>query len=656
LNVLDDIDMEATLPHHTKLDRNYDWKKFFNVWSLGISLIIESLYSDWNAGLEISFVPLFLATLMFGTAYTALMLCIGEIVSGLPFNGGAFGVVRCTIGLFPGFLAGCAEAVYYIIFTAQSVVYLSEIAADLVSFPPKYSPIVWLFFYFIMYGILSRPYLFWKLSNAIAVFCVALMSIYCFGSLPILHRPPSLCGSFDGTSGVKFLKSLPNASYFFIGIESLALTCTAKSAQRNIIAHACLFCVLTFFGFTLMTLGVAFSLGDPKTLPSEAFPLNNGLVASLHCTSNQAVILTLPGEIGCLYAFACAYGKLICALSESRLLPATFSKKNAAGCPCKAIIFGSVLSYFLCFLITFNSIFNEIASQFCFVAAFVMYGLFCVGYIIIKKKYAKSIMFPFQSPLGVLGAGYVVVVFVLGTISVLFFQNDAGAGLISIAVFFLFASMYYFTVARYRQEFSVEEQQCVVKLPEIHTRIKSHKEFSSRIRRISRICVAASKQPHENEVALEQTLYGNGNTGVPISPKWASSYLQTRMNTYMVHTMLGNQAQAAELRQKAAALFCEENVDFCRETIQYKQKAEEILGRGFLYDNLENLHSSYLQIVEQFIGDDSPNQVNISCKQRVDILNVRNFKDFVLLHPLRIVTIFDEASREIELVLCNNIN
>jgi len=60
----------------------------FDVWALGISVVIGGQYFSWNFGLAAGFGSYFIAAMIIGFGYLALSLALSEISSGLPFGGG----------------------------------------------------------------------------------------------------------------------------------------------------------------------------------------------------------------------------------------------------------------------------------------------------------------------------------------------------------------------------------------------------------------------------------------------------------------------------------------------------------------------------------------------------------------------------------------
>jgi len=88
--------------------------KSWDIWALGITIVIGGQYFAWNAGLVAGFGSYAIATMMIASGYLCLMLCISEVTSALPFAGGSYGLARISLGFYPGFIIGCSEAFEYV--------------------------------------------------------------------------------------------------------------------------------------------------------------------------------------------------------------------------------------------------------------------------------------------------------------------------------------------------------------------------------------------------------------------------------------------------------------------------------------------------------------------------------------------------------------
>ena len=62
----------------------------FDMWALGISIVIGGQYFAWNSGLHGGFGSLLIATILVAIGYISLIFCIAELSSSLPFAGKYF--------------------------------------------------------------------------------------------------------------------------------------------------------------------------------------------------------------------------------------------------------------------------------------------------------------------------------------------------------------------------------------------------------------------------------------------------------------------------------------------------------------------------------------------------------------------------------------
>jgi len=118
------------------------------------------------------------------------------------------------------------------------------------------------------------------------------------------------------------------------------------------------------------------------------------------------------------------------------------------------------------------------------------------------------------------------------------------------------------------------------------------------------------------------------------------------------------ESDAADLfRKHAVRCLCSESVDFCIDAIAYKRHGESLVNIEGAYQpqHLKLMHERFLKIVDEFISNNSPCEVNISGLQKARILKFKNFEIFATLGQQQVVTIFEEAKKETELLLAVNI-
>ena len=175
-------------------------------------------------------------------------------------------------------------------------------------------------------------------------------------------------------------------------------------------------------------------------------------------SSASATILTIPATYATAFGFVYAYGKLMLAMASSKLFPRLLRKRSRTGAPYVAILSGSVLGYLVCLLVYFVPFIGLQLFNICLLCAFVAYSAQCVGYIQLNTKF-KNLPREFRSPLGIPGAVYSLMVWALGVVSIIGFQDDNQFAFIVVVCMIVLLTVFYYAYAKSRQTFSEEERK-----------------------------------------------------------------------------------------------------------------------------------------------------------------------------------------------------
>ena len=255
----------------------------FDIWALGITVVIGGQYFSWNAALSAGLGSCVLGSFLIGTAYSSLCLCTSELTSAFPFAGGAYGLARCTLGFYLGFLVGCCETAEYISYVAASAVSLQQIIVS--TFPSfiGFEPLLWLIFYVSALSIhIFGGRFIWKFSRLVATILICLVLLFSFGSLPYVDLKKYAGIQFGKcfVGGIpEFLRVLPITAWLFVGIEVLNLSCDDVSAPRKIIPRGQISCILTLNITAILVIFVSASLpGGIENAASGLAPLNTGTI------------------------------------------------------------------------------------------------------------------------------------------------------------------------------------------------------------------------------------------------------------------------------------------------------------------------------------------------------------------------------------------
>lgn len=433
----------------------------YNIYWLGLTIVLGGQFIYWNLGFHEGFWEFFLTTVMVGSGYLCLTLCLAEMTSILPFAGGSYGYVRCTLGPALGFLVGCCEAMEYVLYVATALAEFGQLVSISTHFPSAYEPLYWMLFYLVALSVhLRGGAVFWRTSDLLAVCTLLLVVLSLLSATTVgnFERYASDAEAFEG-DGYRFFLYFPLASWFFVGVEAMTLTCEHVSDPSTHVPHAMVACILTLLTSAFCILFATGSVSPgAEAIYKDLLPLNRAYEQAWQIASSAATILALPGIFSTAFGFMFAYGRQILAMSRSKLLPAFLSQTSGPQhTPVAALTFGSLfgLSVLLALYYTFPSFSRELFSI-CMLGSCSVYVSIFRSYLICAQRY-RNLQRQFTSPLGVYGAYYGMCVFSLMVISLAFFQ-DSYLSLIAFSTFVVVALVYYYSYVR-KMEFLSEEEQ-----------------------------------------------------------------------------------------------------------------------------------------------------------------------------------------------------
>ncbi|GMF41226.1 unnamed protein product [Phytophthora fragariaefolia] len=438
-----------------------------DIFMLGITIVIGGQYFCWNEGINAGIYSFFIAYVLIAAAYITLCCCTAEITGALPFAGGSYGLARCTLGFYPAFMIGCCEALEYIAYVSASVISFVDLIVDSAPSLDAFSPLLWALFYLSALCLQIRGgHVFWIFNLGIAVVSLLVVVIYCVGSLAFVDFPEYGADSnfefVDGFQG--FMKALPLAAWFFVGVEALSLSSDQVDQPKKIVPIAQVSCVVTLFATGLVVYFVTASLPPGlAVLPTELVPFNRGFTLMFKIPHRVATVLSLPATYATAFGFMWCYGKLIVAMAMSRLLPKFLSKMTKENeTPYGALLAGSAISYALCIISYFVPAVGKNLFRICILSAFMSYSGQCVGYISLKFNYRNIKSSEFQSPFGIGGAVFSMVIWVVAIVGVVAFQNNGGVEIMTFSIICTLLTAFYFGYARKRQTFSAAENRVML--------------------------------------------------------------------------------------------------------------------------------------------------------------------------------------------------
>lgn len=189
-----------------------------------------------------------------------------------------------------------------------------------------------------------------------AVVSVCLLLIHIFGAIPAfdfdkyaLFNEEEGGGQWFRGGVMEFLRVLPFACWFYVGVESINLACKDVPNPRVQVPRGYLSCMTTL---AVLTFGVLFCC--PAVAPGiqqlmdEVNPLHIYFQALFRTTHKAANAIILPTIYSMCFGFMYCYGKQLKAMSRSGLVNPIFSARyRNFHAPVHSLIAGSVSAFII---------------------------------------------------------------------------------------------------------------------------------------------------------------------------------------------------------------------------------------------------------------------------------------------------------------------
>jgi ethanolamine permease len=445
------------------VESSIDSLNSFDMWAVGITIVIGGQYFGWNAGLSAGVGSSLISLCLVAIGYICLVYCIAELSSGLPFAGGNYGLARVTAGIFPGYLVGCYDALSTITYVASSVLALGATITELTGASQSLEPLYWAIFYITAMAIhCYGGRFFWKFNMFLALVSLVLLLVYILGAARWANFSVYAVGDSHGQwfkGGLReFTRQVYISTWFFVGVEGITIACQDVPNPKHNIPRGYLTCVWTLFFTAFGTFFVCVSLPpESNALPDSLAPLQMGYHLIFQIPLKLSIIFTLPALYATAFGFMFFYGRQLRAMGNAGLVnPMIGTSLEKYKTPFNGLLFGSAIGYSICLPCFFFPSFGGYLFQMSMLCCTMIYLSQFASYVVFKSLLG-NIKREYHSPLGVAGAMVGAVVFLLIMISIAFFQDDFYT-LIAFVLFTLLSSIYYYLYVKDRQFFSVEEK------------------------------------------------------------------------------------------------------------------------------------------------------------------------------------------------------
>ena len=401
----------------------------------------------------------------------------GKVISFFSFHiaGGAYGIARVTLGIFPGYLVACFDSYESILFVAAGIVSLGQMITTITHNSETLEPVYWLIIYVGTLAIhIYGGMLFWRVNSILGVVSTTLLLIYIigciqfadFGTNAALNPHESNDSSNDTASSVwfqggmrEFMRILPLPCFCFVGVELLNLACRDVPNPKQALPRAYITSIATLVVTCFSVLFVCCSVSPGVTvLVHDLNPLNNGFARLFSVSYETATYFALPGTYAVAFGFMFCYGRQLRSMARSGLLNRAIGQDlPGRKSPVYALLLGFVLGYAACLATYFYPTVGNQLINIALLGTIASYFSQFASFVVLREAY-PTIKREFVSPLGIAGAVYGCTVFALVFVGICAFQADYIPSAV-FAVFVATMSAYYYVVVRHRQSFSEEEKE-----------------------------------------------------------------------------------------------------------------------------------------------------------------------------------------------------
>ena len=385
--------------------------------------------------------------------------------------GGAYGIARVTLGIFPGYLVSICDSYKSVIYVSLAVFSAGQIFTIIFQTNQDLEYLFWAIIFTSYLSVLTYGgRFFWQVNFGLAALSFTILVMYILGAIPFVNFEKN--AAFPDETGVDrwfqggmydFLSILPVASRFFRGIQSVNLACGQIKNPKTEVPKGYMGAMITVMCTAFAVLFVACSLPPGIVdFAERPRPLTAGFRKIFALSRNRATIFNIPATVMSGFGFMYYYGQQLSAMGDSGLINPCFGWELPRRLsPVVAIFSGTAVAYMLCVIQWYYPDSGEQIYALSILGSSATYISIFASYIMFRNYY-PTIKREFVSPLGTFGAVYGALVFALCFISICGFQEDQVA-IIVFGIVMVVASIYYYFVVRTRQTFSKEEKTVMFK-------------------------------------------------------------------------------------------------------------------------------------------------------------------------------------------------
>ncbi len=445
----------------------------WSLWALGVGAVISGHFSGWNLGLAVGgWGGMLIAAAIMAVMFLALSLCIAEMCTALPLNGGSYPFARFALGPFWGFVSGLCEHIEYVL-TPAVICYFIGAYLGAIFGPAVPEPVWWIGTYVVFLALnMLGVELTFRITLVVTLTSLAVLLFFCAVALPQVDfarwalniaadgsELPGGHGDFlpMGWSGV--LAALPFAVWLYLAIEETPLAAEESVDPVRDMPKGILLALVTLIvtAFLIVAINPAVNGVGAHALSQSGEPVLDGFRALFGGASADILgLIALSGLVASFHAILFAQGRQIFSLSRSGYLPAGLSLTHGGRQTLVvAMLAGSGLG--LAFMLILSAslgqaqagtLIGSVLLNMAVFGAMLSYLSRAAAFLVLRRDYPR-LPRPFTSPLGRFG-GWLTIAICLVTLVCQVQDPRFLQGSFWVVVWLGLGIAYYAMVARHR--------------------------------------------------------------------------------------------------------------------------------------------------------------------------------------------------------------
>jgi ethanolamine permease len=183
-----------------------------------------------------------------------------------------------------------------------------------------------------------------------------------------------------------------------------------------------------------------------------------GFIQMFGISDSSATLLSIVPTFATGHGFMWAYCHRLNSMAQSKLFPSILAWRTKENIAYSALLIGSAITLLLAVVMYYVPIMYTNMFSIAITCAFFTYICQCISYIAVTRTFV-NVPREFRSPLGVAGAVFSIVIWVLCILGIMIYESDQHIVLITCVILGVLITAYYYGYAQKHQSFSEEEKK-----------------------------------------------------------------------------------------------------------------------------------------------------------------------------------------------------